>query len=192
MFRRLCANLLRRFGWSAHVTVPYRERCVICVAPHTSNWDFILGELYYASEGYRANFLMKSEWFFWPLGPLFRHIGGIPVKRSRSTSLTDQLADAAARAEHFHLAVTPEGTRRLTKTWKHGFYFIALKAQIPIHLYAIDGVSRQIVCTRELLPSGDLEADMQIVREYYRPYLGREIKKGKFALEEPLQSSEHK
>lgn len=184
MLKRLCATLLRWSGWTSHVMVPHRDRCIICVAPHTSNWDFILGELHYGSQGYHANFLMKSEWFFWPLGPLFRRMGGIPVHRSHTTSLTDQLAAAATEAEHFHLAITPEGTRKLATTWKRGFYYIALKAQIPIQLYAIDGTARQIVCTRELMPSGDYEADMQIVREYYRPYIGRELKKGKFAVDE--------
>lgn len=191
MLKCLCATLLRWTGWTSHVTVPHRDRCVICVAPHTSNWDFILGELHYGSLGYRANFLMKSEWFFWPLGTIFRRMGGIPVRRSRSVSLTDQLAAVARESQHFHLAVTPEGTRKLTTSWKRGFYYIALKAQIPIQLYAIDGASRQIVCTREIVPTGDFEADMQIIRDYYRPYIGREIKKGKFAVDEAPINSAH-
>ena len=24
-------------------------KCIVCVAPHTSNWDFIVGKLFYTS-----------------------------------------------------------------------------------------------------------------------------------------------
>lgn len=183
MFKSLCRTLLKWAGWSTDVTVPMRDKCIICVAPHTSNWDFILGELYYASLGRTAGFLMKKEWFFWPLGPIFRKIGGIPVVRSKKTSLTDQIAETAKNSEYFNFAVTPEGTRKYVETWKRGFYYIALKAQIPIQLYALDGKSKQIICTKEIFPSGDVDADFKVIMDYFRPFVGREIKPGKFAVE---------
>lgn len=108
-------------GWQVEVTESTPDKCIICVAPHTSNWDFVIGELYYGSIGLTSNFLMKKEWFFWPLGALFRRIGGIPVERSRHTSLTDQMAEKAIKAKRFSLAVTPEGTRSLARQWKRGF-----------------------------------------------------------------------
>lgn len=159
--------LKKRMGWTVETTIDLPEKCVICVAPHTSNWDFILGELYIRSIGKTANFLMKKEWFFWPLGSFMRRIGGIPVERSKKTSLTDQLAEAAEKAETFRLAVTPEGTRSLVETWKRGFYYIALKAKLPILLYAIDFGHKRIVCTKQIIPSGDVEADMGEILRYY-------------------------
>lgn len=184
MLKGLCKQLLKWTGWTAEVSVPMRDKCIICVAPHTSNWDFILGELYYTSQGRRAGFLMKKEWFFWPLGPIFRNMGGIPVVRSKKTSLTQQLAAIAKESEYFNLAVTPEGTRKKVTTWKRGFYYIALGAQIPIHLYALDGKHKRIVCTKELMPSGDVDADFREIMDYYRKYEGLEIKPGKFAVEQ--------
>ena len=177
--RKLLFGLM---GWKEHVTVPRHDKCVICVAPHTSNWDFIIAELYYHSIGRTAGFLMKKEWFFWPMGVLFRSMGGIPVERSRHVSLTDRVAEAAIKAERFELAVTPEGTRSLATKWKRGFYFIALKAGLPIQLYAIDYKNKRIVCTKELVPSGDVEADMRLIMDYYRPYEGKYP--GKFAVED--------
>ena len=159
--------LTKRMGWTVETTIDLPEKCVICVAPHTSNWDFILGELYIRSIGKTANFLMKKEWFFWPLGSFMRRIGGIPVERSKKTSLTDQLAEAAEKAETFRLAVTPEGTRSRVETWKRGFYYIALKAKLPILLYAIDFGHKRIVCTKQIIPSGDVEADMSEILRYY-------------------------
>ena len=182
MFKSLCRLIFRKMGWQVEMTVPYRDKCIICVAPHTSNWDFIIAELYYHSIGRTAGFLMKKEWFFWPMGVLFRSMGGIPVERSRHVSLTDRVAEAAMKAERFELAVTPEGTRSLATKWKRGFYFIALKAGLPIQLYAIDYKRKRIVCTQELVPTGDVEADMRLIMDYYRPYEGKYP--GKFAVED--------
>ena len=182
MFKSLCRLMFRKMGWQVEMTVPYRDKCIICVAPHTSNWDFIIAELYYHSIGRTAGFLMKKEWFFWPMGVLFRSMGGIPVERSRHVSLTDRVAEAAIKAERFELAVTPEGTRSLATKWKRGFYFIALKAGLPIQLYAIDYKRKRIVCTQELVPSGNVEADMRLIMDYYRPYEGKYP--GKFAVED--------
>lgn len=184
MCKSICKRILFKWlGWTEEVTVPHREKCIICVAPHTSNLDFLIGELYYAAIGRRAGFLMKKSWFFWPLGPIFRRLGGIPVDRSRHGSLTDALAEAAKTSEHFELAVTPEGTRKRVERWKRGFYFIAQKANLPIQLFAIDYRNKRIVCTRELMPSEDFDADWRTIMDYYAPYEGTERHAGCFQVE---------
>ena len=183
MFQKLCHKLFFGWmGWRENVTVPREDKCIICVAPHTSNWDFIIAELYYWSLGRTAGFLMKKEWFFWPMGPIFRKLGGVPVFRSKKTSLTDQLAERAMAADKFELAITPEGTRSLATTWKRGFYFIALKANLPIMLYQVDYKNKLISCTKTLIPSGNVDADMKIIMEYYRHCEGKYP--NKFAVEE--------
>lgn len=183
MLQSLCHKIFfNLLGWKENVTEPDYDKCIICVAPHTSNWDFILAQLYYHSLGRTAGFLMKREWFFWPLGALFRRMGGMPVERSRHTSLTDRLAERARNAERFELAVTPEGTRSRVTTWKRGFYFIALKAQIPIKLYAIDYENRTVHCTLTIHPTGDVEADMKRIMAYYKDFKG--VHPEKFAVEE--------
>lgn len=180
----LCKFILfRLLGWKIVASVPARQKCILCVAPHTSNLDFIIGELYYTAIGRKAQFLMKKDWFFWPLGILLRKIGGIAVNRSRKTSLTDQLAEMARTADYFNLAVTPEGTRSLSTTWKRGFYFIAQKANIPIQLYALDFKHRTIVCTKEIFPSNDMDADLNAIMEYYQAYEGCARHPEKFSTE---------
>lgn len=160
-------------GWKAEVDQPIPEKCILCVAPHTSNWDFFIGKVYYTALGRTSNFLMKKEWFFWPLGPLFRRMGGIPVERSRHTSMTDQLAQRAMESARFSLAVTPEGTRSRNPQWKRGFYYIALKAQLPILLYGLDFGTKTIVCKRTLVPSGDVDADMRVIADYFSHFKGK-------------------
>lgn len=174
MFQTICRKILFDWmGWKEVLTEKRPPKCIICIAPHTSNWDFIIGKLYYSAKGLQSNFLMKKEWFFWPLGSIFRHMGGIPVTRSKHTSMTDQLAEKAIQAEAFSLAITPEGTRSLAKQWKRGFYFIALKANLPILLYGINYPTKEIICTKTLIPSGDVEKDMKIIMEYYKDFKGK-------------------
>ena len=174
--------LFKHLGWQENVTVPHRDKCILCVAPHTSNWDFIYGQLYYRAKGRTANFLMKKEWFFWPLGLLFRKLGGIPVYRSKKNSLTDLLAERIKGMTHFELAITPEGTRSRVDKWKRGFYFIAQKAGIPIQLFDLDYKNKIIRCTKEISPSGDIEADMREIMDYYKHSNAKYPQK--FAIEE--------
>ena len=114
----------RLLGWKTNVTVPNYDKCVICAAPHTSNWDLFIGKLFYGAIGRKTSFMMKKEWFFFPLGLIFKAVGGIPVDRSRKSSLVDQMARKFAGSKQFHLAITPEGTRKANPNWKKGFYFI--------------------------------------------------------------------
>ena len=174
MWQTFCNWLLyKKMGWTANVTEEHPDKYIICLAPHTSNWDFLIGQLYIGAQGMKSNFLMKKEWFFWPLGPIFRKMGGIPVWRSKKTSMTDNLA-ATARQEHtFHLCITPEGTRSLNPEWKKGFYYIALKAQIPVLLYGLDYERKLIRCTRSFVPSGDVETEMQEIKLYFKDFKGK-------------------
>jgi 1-acyl-sn-glycerol-3-phosphate acyltransferase len=136
-----------------------------------------LGKAYAGAEKLKINFLMKKEWFFWPLGPMFRRMGGIPVWRSKHTSMTDNLAETATQSDVFHLCITPEGTRSLNPDWKKGFYFIALKAKIPILLYGVDYEKRLIQCTKTIIPTGNIEDDMREIKLYFKDFKGKKPEK---------------
>ena len=174
MIQGFCRWLLyKKLGWTKCVTVAHPDKFIICLAPHTSNWDFIIGQLYAQAEGFKINFLMKIEWFFWPLGIIFRSLGGIPVWRSKHTSMTDNLAETAKTKDSFKLCITPEGTRSPNTEWKKGFYFIALKAEIPILLYGVDYEKKKIVCTDCFTPSGNIDEDMPKIKSYFKDFKGK-------------------
>jgi 1-acyl-sn-glycerol-3-phosphate acyltransferase len=160
-------------GWTEEITEACPEKCIICLAPHTSNWDFVIGQLYSHAHGMKSNFLMKKEWFFWPLGPIFKKLGGIPVYRQKHTSMTDAMAETARNAKIFHLCITPEGTRSKNPDWKKGFYFIAQKAGIPILLYGVDYERKLIECTKTIIPNGDVEAQMRDIKMYFKDFKGK-------------------
>ena len=178
MWKRFCNWLLyKRLGWEKHVTEPHPDKYIICLAPHTSNWDFVLGQLYSGDEGWKINFLMKREWFFWPLGVLFRRLGGIPVWRDKRTSLTDNLAREAREARSFKLCITPEGTRSANKEWKRGFLAIARKADLPVLLYGLDYERKLIECIHTITPSADMDADMVAIKAYFKDFKGKHPEK---------------
>ena len=177
MWKKFCNWLLyKQLGWTAEVTEAHPDKYIICLAPHTSNWDFVIGQLYNGAFGLGSNFLMKKEWFFWPLGPIFRSMGGIPVYREKKTSMTDAMAETARKASTFHLCITPEGTRSRVEEWKKGFYFIALKADMPILLYGLDYQRKFIQCTKTIIPSGNLEKDMLEIKQYFKDFKGKHPK----------------
>jgi 1-acyl-sn-glycerol-3-phosphate acyltransferase len=166
--RKLCLWIMNVTGWKAYTTVAEPPKSVICVAPHTSNWDFPIGELSYLALGRKASFLIKKSWFFFPLNYFFKALGGVPVDRSKRTSVTQQMAEEFEKREHFHLAITPEGTRSLSDKWKMGFYHIAVLANVPIQLAYIDYGKKELAIKEIFYPTGDEVADLLKIQDYYK------------------------
>jgi 1-acyl-sn-glycerol-3-phosphate acyltransferase len=160
--------ILSFFGWKAIHTVEDVPKSIICVAPHTSNYDFVLGKLYYWSINKKAGFLMKKSWFFFPFGYIFSSMGGIPIDRSKSSSVTQQMIDKLNNSENLHLAITPEGTRKPRSEWKRGFYYIAVGAKVPIQLAFMDFKKKEIGITEIFYPTGDEEKDLQHIYNFYK------------------------
>lgn len=166
--KKLSRWLLKTAGWKYIISVPDMPKSVICVAPHTSNWDFILGKLLYWAEEKDASFLMKKSWFFFPVGNILRSMGGVPVDRSRKTSVTQQVVQMFNERETFHIAITPEGTRKKVKKWKMGFYHIAVQADVPIWLAYFDYGKKEIGITEVFYPTGDEKADLKKIQAFYK------------------------
>lgn len=169
----LSGKLLKWGGWTVNVGLPDFDKCVICVAPHTSNWDFIICELAYTSLGRKAGFLMKKDWFFFPLGYFFKAIGGVPVDRSRRTDLVEQIVEQFNACDKMTIAITPEATRKANPNWKTGFYRIAMGAGVPIVLAYLDFEKREVGIERTFTPTGDVEADMEEIKRYYMKFAAK-------------------
>jgi 1-acyl-sn-glycerol-3-phosphate acyltransferase len=156
----LSRALLGAWGWRIDGDFPARPKMVAIVAPHTSNWDFIVGILAVFAIGIRVRFLGKHTLFKRGLGVLMRWFGGIPVNREAPQGLVPQVVEAIENADQVFLAITPAGTRSSTKPWKSGFYNIAVAARVPILPVIFDGPSRAIRLLPPFEPSGDYEADL--------------------------------
>ncbi len=141
--------------------------CVVVAAPHTSWLDFpiMLGIAW--SNGMRLGFLAKKELFRAPFGTVMRRLGGIEVDRDRPGTLVADLASRARTDDPFALVVAPEGTRARARTWKSGFYRIAREAGVPLVLAFVDGPTRTCGFGPTFLPTGDVVADMDVLRAFY-------------------------
>ena len=159
--------LLSAWGWTIEGDFPPRPKIVAIVAPHTSNWDFIVGILAVFAIGIRVRFLAKDALFRGPLGWFMRWCGGMPVNREAPQGLVPQVVDAIEKAPSVFLAITPAGTRSSTRPWKSGFYHIAVAARVPIFPVIFDGPNRAIRFLPAFEPNGDYDADLPKLLEMY-------------------------
>ena len=165
--------LLRVAGWRFESELPALSRFVICVGPHTSNWDFVIGYAAKMALGLRASWLGKHTLFTGPMGPLLRWMGGIPVDRSAAHGVVEQAAAQFRRQPALVLAVTPEGTRRQVGRWKMGFYHIARLADVPIVPVALDWGTRTVRIGDPCKPTDDEDADVERLMAFFRQVRGR-------------------
>jgi 1-acyl-sn-glycerol-3-phosphate acyltransferase len=158
---------LKIFGWRFEGRLPDTGKMVVIAAPHTSNWDLpiLLGVAF--ALRVKARWLGKHTLFRWPLGAMFRWMGGIPVNRSASHNMVSQAVEMFRDSEELILAIPPEGTRGKVSHWKTGFYYIAVGAQAPIVMGFIDYKRKAAGLGPTLYPTGDIEADMEVIRNFY-------------------------
>lgn len=167
---------LRLLGWRLRGHRPEEPKCVIPCVPHTSNWDLFYTLLAAMALRVPMVFMMKSNWFFWPLGPIFRWLGGVPVNRSKSTNAVEQMVKEFRERTYMNLCIPPEGTRKKVEYWKTGFYWIAVGAGIPLMPGVIKYDTREVGVGPLIYLTGDIDSDFEKIREYYYNELGIEAK----------------
>lgn len=167
-WQKLSRWLLARLGWRLVGDIPNSRQLVIAVAPHTSNWDFVLTMATSLALGLQIRFLGKASIFVGPLGRVLRTFGGFPVQRDSAHGVVGQLVEAFAREPQLILGLAPEGTRRKVPQFRSGFWQIAKGAQVPILALGIDFKLRAIVVGPLLQPSDDFVADCQRLRLFFQ------------------------
>jgi 1-acyl-sn-glycerol-3-phosphate acyltransferase len=162
-------------GWKIEGGFPPElKKYLIAVAPHTSNWDFVIGVMARSIVHIeKAKFLGKDALFRPPFGWIFRWFGGYPVNRSGNHDVTEQVAKYFAEHEEFVLAMAPEGTRKKVTKLRTGFYYIAKKANVPIIPCGFDFSVKKIVISHPFYPTDDIDADMAQLLAFYRTIKGK-------------------
>jgi 1-acyl-sn-glycerol-3-phosphate acyltransferase len=169
MFRHFAMFYFWVTGWKIASSPSYDlKKCVLLAAPHTSNFDFVFGRFAATMLHMKTRFLVKKEAFKGPMGWLVKQAGGIPVDKHKNNRIVDVVAELFAKNDSFYLMVTPEGTRKLVKKWRRGFYEIAMKAEVPIACVYIDYRKREVGLGLVLHPSGDYAKDLAIIQDFYR------------------------
>lgn len=165
--------ILSLYGWRIDKTPPQVEKCVVCMGPHTSNWDFIIGRITFSYYGVNTKFLIKKELFRFPFGRLTRRMGGIPVDRKKRNNMSQVAIQEFQKNDKLFLVFTPEGTREYNPNWKKGFYHIAMEAKVPIYLAYIDYKNKSGGWDSLFEPTGDMDADIKEIKRKLSKYSGK-------------------
>ena len=173
MGHRLASMVLKLFGWRAEGSLADQPKCVLVVAPHTSNWDFLVMLLLAVALRLKVTWMGKHTLFRPPFGWIMRRLGGLPIDRGARHNMVEQAIESFRVHDRLLLAILPEGTRKRTPYWRSGFYHIALGAHVPIALGFADYRRKVGGIGRVIVPSGNVAADMAIIRDFYSGIIGK-------------------
>jgi len=165
---RFCGWWLRKKGWTSDGGPMTEDKAIVLGVPHTSASDFLVSYLFYAQFGKVAHVMIKKEAFFWPVGPILRACGAIPVDRSNAASLVKSLITQMENDGEFHLAIAPEGTRKSVAKWKTGFWRIAKETGATVYAGYFDWGRKHIGVGQRFELTDDCKADMERLYKYYQ------------------------
>lgn len=165
--------LLDKLGWEIGGARPEVGKTVVTTYPHDTNWDLPYSILTAFALRLPVVFTMKKEWFFWPVGPVFRWLGGIPIDRNKASNLVGQIVKEYEKHDVMHLMIPPEGTRGKVDYWKMGFYWIALGAKVPVLPGYVDYKGKRAGVGEPIFMTGDVEEDFEKIRAFYISKVGK-------------------
>jgi 1-acyl-sn-glycerol-3-phosphate acyltransferase len=164
---------LGAFGWRIVGEPPTEPKFVAIVAPHTSNWDFVVCVGTMFALDLKIRWLGKHQLFRWPLSAVLCRLGGWPVRRDVPGGLVAHAAQIIRSQPHFILAIAPEGTRSRVARWHTGFYRIAQAAEIPIVPVALDWERKEVIIQETMWPTGDMDGDIEHLMAGFRARMAR-------------------
>ena len=171
--RALGHAMLRLLGWRVEGEVPNLPKFVIAVAPHTSNWDFVVGLAAMFALDLRIGYLGKHTLFRWPFGAIMRWTGGIPVDRTSPHGVVGESVAAFVQMDRRVLAIAPEGTRSQVRHFKSGFLQIARGARVPVVLASLDWAAKVVRLGPAFEPGEDVEADRRRTEAFFASVRGK-------------------
>lgn len=153
-------KVLKTLGWKITGTFPELPQFVIAVAPHTSNWDFVIGIAFKLALNLRLKFMGKKAIFIWPFKGVLESLGGIAIDRNAKHGVVEQMVQQFQQQQQLILAIAPEGTRKKTSHWKSGFLQIAHQANIPVVPVSFDFEKKEIQVYGPISISNDIPAEL--------------------------------
>ncbi|HXH78456.1 1-acyl-sn-glycerol-3-phosphate acyltransferase [Nocardioides sp.] len=162
---RLARTVLRLARWRTEGSLPTHG--IVVGAPHTSNWDWVVSLLLAWSQSRQPRIMVKKEFFRGPLRPIMRATGAVSIDRDNPGADIKALVDLIARSDEFLLTIAAEGTRSKGDYWKSGFFRLSQQTGLPVTLAFMDGPSRTVGSGPTFMPSGDVAADMDMIRAFY-------------------------
>ena len=185
ILRWLALQVFRGLGWKLIGNIPQGvKKAVLVVAPHTSNWDGFYGLLFCFVKQLPIKFAIKKEAMFFPISPILKWMGAIPIDRKRQSksskrdSMIRHMTNILLRQQSLMLIIAPEGTRSRVTRWKRGFYYTALQANVPVVLGYLDYKKKHIGLGPIVYPTGDFDVDIQKIQAFYKDKVGKYPEQG--------------
>ena len=169
--------VLWALGWRIEGGVPDLPKYVLIIAPHTSRWDAIIWLAMVLSLRIPVRWFAKHTLFWPPFGWLLRALGGISIDRRQNENKVLRAVRALQEHDEMILGLAPEGTRSYRDSWRSGFYYIAVKAEVPIVMAYTDFTKKVGGIGGILYPTGDEQVDMEKVRAIYDPVAAKNPEK---------------
>ncbi|WP_298239409.1 1-acyl-sn-glycerol-3-phosphate acyltransferase [uncultured Algibacter sp.] len=164
-------------GWQVEGNINFSKdsvkKAIIIAAPHTSWHDFYIGVLLRSVLGIKTNFIGKKELFVFPIGSLFRVLGGTPIDRHKKENKVKAIAELFKNKDEFRMTLSPEGTRKKVSKWRTGFYYIAKEANVPIIMFTMDFENKQNKISQPFYPTSNIEADFKYMRSFFKDVKGK-------------------
>ena len=160
-------TVLNILGWTVVGQLPKKSKFIAAVAPHTSNWDFVVAIAVMLSMNLRIRFMGKKAIFIWPFKIILKSWGGIAIDRNAKNGVVEQMVAQFKKSEQLVLGIAPEGTRRKTSKWKSGFLHIAHQADVPVVPVSLDFAKKQLRFHQEVNISADIETELVKIQENY-------------------------
>jgi len=158
--------ILKSMGWTLHGELPNLKKAIIIGGPHTSNWDLFLAMGSMLSVGLKFSWMMKKEAFFWPLGGLWKALGGIPIDRGADIDVVGQVKSFFAESDKVWLGLTPKGTRSKVDRYKTGYLRMAKGVGVPLFIVGIDSVNKRVVLDKLWEPTGEIDVENAAIKTY--------------------------
>jgi 1-acyl-sn-glycerol-3-phosphate acyltransferase len=158
---------LRLLRWRVEGGIADHPRYVAIIAPHTSNWDFVVGLAARYALRLDASWLGKHTLFRPPFGWIMRRWGGIAVDRTASHDVVSQTVAKFSSRPRVFLVITPEGTRAHVGRWRTGFWHIAKGAGVPILPIVFNWRDRVIRIGAPFVPGADVTSDIERLQGFF-------------------------
>lgn len=168
---------LKILGWKIEGEIPNTSRFVMVAHPHTSNFD--LPYMLAVAFVFKVNlhWIGKEELFKGWQAPIMTWLGGLPIIRGGGKNEVDRIARHFEGRDQIGLAIVPGGTRSKSQKWLSGFYWIAIKADVPILLSYLDYKVRRTGVGPLFSPTGDYDKDLEEMQTFYKGMEGKYLHK---------------
>lgn len=120
---KVARRLLSLLGWRLLDKLPNVPQAVIIGAPHTSNVDGVPAILTMLALGLDIKVMGKKQLFSVPiLSQFLTWVGVIAIDRDKKGSVLQANIDRFATGTPLLMALSPEGARNYTDSFRTGFY----------------------------------------------------------------------